>query len=285
MKKGRGQQGAIIGRHANRIENAEFELSGKTYHLAANSGRHNSHSGPVGLSKRLWSGAVIADPSSDAVRFTIESPDGDQGFPGHLTVMVTYRLDDEGSLTLDYQAHSDQDTVVNLTNHAYFNLAGIETGSIMDQTLMMPAEFFTVVNPEGLPNGEIRRVDGTAFDFREPKALGRDIGADEIQDSHGYDHNWIVPGPIGQLRLCAVATDPVSGRRLVCETTMPGVQFYTANTLPEQIGKGGGRFGQHGGFCLETQYFPNSMRHLHFPSPILKAGETYHHQTVFRFKN
>lgn len=283
-EKGRGQQGAVIGRHANRIEGAEFTLSGKNYQLTANNGRHNLHSGPIGLSKRLWSGELVTDPLFDLVRFTIESPDGDQGFPGNLTAKVTYHLDDSGSLTLEYQAQCDQDTVVNLTNHAYFNLAGMETGSMLDQILMMPSEFYTAVNDEGLPNGEIRRVADTVFDFRTAKAFGRDIEAQELQNVHGFDHNWIVPGQIGQLRLCAVATDPASERRMEVWTTMPGVQLYTANTLPEQVGKCGSRFGKNSGFCLETQYFPNSMCHNHFPSPILKAGATYHHKTVFKLK-
>lgn len=282
-ENGSGHQGAVVGRHANRIENAEFTLNGQTYRLGANNGRNNLHGGPQGFSKRFWTGEMIEEPAFDAVRFTLTSPDGDQGFPGNLVAEVTYRLNDMGELTLDYKARCDQDTIVNLTNHAYFNLAGAETGPVLGQVLSIPADLYTVVNEEGLPNGEIRRVEGTAFDFREPKAIGRDIEAPELQNVGGYDHNWVIPGPIGSLRTCATANDPVSGRRMTVLTTMPGVQFYSANFLKDQTGKGGNPFGTRCGFCLETHFFPNAMRHHHFPSPVLKAGDEYHHATVFRF--
>lgn len=281
-EQGSGHQGAAVGRHANRLENAEFTLNGVTWKLNANNGRNNLHGGPVGFSKRVWHGEAIEDPDADAVRFSLHSPDGDQGFPGNLQAELLYRLDDQGDLTLDYKAFSDQDTLVNLTNHAYFNLAGCDSGPMLDQILTMPSEFYTPVNGEGLPNGEVRRVDDTAFDFREPKAIGQDIADPELQNVGGYDHNWVVPGPIGTLRSCAIAIDPVSGRRLEVLTTQPGVQFYTANFLKNQTGKGGKWFGYRCGFCLETQCFPNAMRHAHFPSPVLKAGVPYHHVTVFR---
>lgn len=278
---GSGHQGSVIGRHANRIEGAEFELNGCTYRLAANNGRNNLHGGPGGFSHQVWEGAASSTETYDAVRFTLRSPDGQEGFPGNLIAEVVYRLDSQGSLSLDYYASTDQDTLVNLTNHVYFNLAGDDSGRIEGQLLQIPSEFHTPVNEEGLPDGEIRRVDGTALDFRTTKPIGRDIDDPMLANVKGYDHNFVVPGPTGHLRSCALATDPASGRTLEVWTTMPGLQLYTANGLRQQAGKHG-PFGYRCGFCLETQYFPNAMKHRHFPSPILKVGATYHHTTVFR---
>lgn len=281
---GRGQQGSVIGRHANRLEGAEFELNGVTYKLAANNGRNNLHGGPRGFARQVWNGEKASANDYDAVRFTLRSPDGQEGFPGNLVAEVVYRLDDHGNLSLDYYASTDQDTIVNLTNHGYFNLAGHNSGSMEKQMLQIPSDFYTPVNAEGLTTGEIRFVEGTALDFRQAKPIGRDIADPLLENVKGYDHNFVVPGTIGQLRRCAVASDPDSGRKLEVWTTMPGLQLYTANTLPEQKGKAGSTFGYRSGFCLETQYFPNSMHLRHFPSPILRPDQTYHHTTVFRFK-
>lgn len=279
---GKGYQGAIVGRYANRIEGAEFELDGVTYRLNPNNGRNTLHGGPGGFSLKVWEGSASSTEAFDAVRFTYKSPDGEEGFPGNLTAEVVYRLDNQGALSLDYYASTDKDTIINLTNHVYFNLAGHGTGSMTGQLLQIPSEFYTPVNDECLPDGEIRRVAGTPLDFREAKPIGRDIDDPFLANVLGFDHNFVVPGPSGQLRRCALASDPASGRTLEVWTTKPGLQFYSGNQMKDATGKGGITFGHRNGFCLETQFFPNSMKYHHFPSPVLKAGETYHHTTVFR---
>lgn len=277
-------QGCVVGRFANRIEGAGFDLGGETYSLPANDGRNTLHGGPNGFSRQVWEAQADSTMETDMVRFTLKSPDGQEGFPGNLTAEVVYRLDSQGALSLDYYASTDRDTPVSLTNHSYFNLAGYASGPVLDQLLQIPSEFYTPVNAEGLPDGEIRFVAGTALDFRTAKPIGRDIGDPLLANVKGFDHNFVVPGEPGQLRPCAIASDPASGRQLEIWTTMPGLQLYSGNFMTGMTGKNGQHLGYRGGFCLETQHFPNSLMHLHFPSPVLRAGETYHHTTVFRLK-
>jgi len=218
--------------------------------------------------------------SGTSVTLELNSPDGDQGFPGNATVHVTYSLDDNGGLHIVYEAVSDQDTVFNLTNHSYFNLAGQEkTGSAMDQLLTVPGRFFNPDDAENIPTGELRSVEGTPMDFRSPKAIGQDIGADyePLHLQGGYDHNWEV-----YCNPCAVLCDPVSGRTMEVHTDCPGIQVYAGNFLDE-TGKGGISYGKRTGVALETQFYPDCLHHPEWPQPIVKAGEKFRSETVYKF--
>lgn len=274
--KNEGFLGAVVGRSANRIQDSRFPLGGSTVHLTPNEGTNNLHSGPDCWNTRLW---TVAEHTEAAIRLTLLSPDGDQGFPGNAQVSVTYAIEN-GALVITYEAVSDKDTVFNLTNHAYFNLAGQnQTGKAMDQTLMMSATWFNPDDAQNIPTGEQCPVEGTPFDFRSPKALGRDIGADyePLRLQGGYDHNFEVKGAP-----CAVLADPASGRTMAVTTDCPGVQIYTANFL-EVVGKGGIPYPKRSGVCLETQFAPNSVNHPEWPQPFTKAGERYHSVTKFQF--
>jgi len=276
--------GAVVGRHANRIENAEFELGGQVYRLFANEGRNNLHSAPVSFSTVVWDYEILDKGEEPAVKFSYLSRDGEAGFPGNLDCSVIYTLTSDNALYIEYDAVSDKDTVINLTNHAYFNLAG--GGSILDHELQIEADEFSPVNSELLPDGRLLPVEGTPFDFRTPKKIRQDIGeADEqLAFGMGYDHNFVLRGEIGRLRPCARVREPVSGRTMVVETTSAGVQLYTGNQMKPVKGKGGATYDKFGGLCLETQYYPNSLKHRHFPSPVFKAGEHFRHKTIFRFE-
>ncbi len=276
--------GAIVGRHANRMENAEFEINGKTYRLFANEGRNNLHSSPISFSRVVWDYEVLDAGGEPAVRFSYLSPDGESGFPGNLDCHVVYRLTADNALSIEYDAVSDQETVINLTNHAYFNLAG--KGDILEHELKLEADEYTPVNSELLTDGRILPVGGTPFDFRTFKKIGRDIGADDeqLRFGMGYDHNFILKGESGSLKTCAVVLEPFSGRSMIVKTTLPGVQLYTGNQMKPETGKNGVQYGRFSGLCLETQFYPNSLRHRHFPSPIFKAGEHFRHKTVFKFE-
>ena len=277
--------GALIGRHGNRIEGACFDLDGKHYSLAANDGRNHLHGGNKGFDKVVW----LADPFESAdgpsVRFYYRSADGEEGYPGNLDVQVAYTLTADHVLIIRYEALADQKTVINLTNHSYFNLAGQGSGSILKHQLQLEADRFTVINAECLPTGEIADVAGTALDFRQFKPIGRDINAPDpmIVAGKGYDHNFIIRDYDKTLRLCARAFDPKSGRTLAVETTLPGVQFYSGNFLKPDTGKEGVRYDYRNGFCLETQFYPNALKHAHFPSPVFEAGQPYRHTTAYRF--
>jgi aldose 1-epimerase len=271
--------GAIIGRHANRIENATFQLNGLEYKLAKNNGQNHLHGGPQGFDKKVWNAEVIGD----TLQMSYRSVDGEEGYPGNLDVKVIYTFKDDGALVIDYEAVSDRDTVVNLTNHSYFNLAGHDSGDITKHELMIDADRFTPVNDECIPTGEIRDVRGTPMDFTHLKPIGMGLlrEDEQIANGGGYDHNWV-------LNVCGTKAvevyEPVSGRVMEVYTTMPGVQFYSGNFLDgSNVGKGGAVYGKRAGLCLETQYFPNALKHPHFPSPILRVGETYNHTTSFKF--
>ncbi|NLJ75455.1 MAG: galactose mutarotase [Firmicutes bacterium] len=278
--------GALIGRHANRIEGARFELNGTIYELAKNDGPNHLHGGPGGFGRVVWKPAVIEKDGEQALELRYFSPDGEENYPGNLDVKVIYSFTPQNELRIDYQAEPDQDTVVNLTNHAYFNLAGHDGGTILDHELTLYAEEFTPINEECVPIGEICSVKGTPFDFTSPKKIGTHIDADDeqIRAGKGYDHNWVIKRDGEGLVKAAEAYHPKTGRVLEVFTTKPGIQFYTGNFLDgSDVGKGGFVYGRRSGFCLETQYFPNALKHKHFPSPVTKGGETYRHSTVFRF--
>ena len=269
--------GATVGRNANRLKHAQFSLRGTAYSLAKNDGENNLHSGPDYFHLRLWK-TVKQTPTS--ITFELNSPDGDQGFPGNAIIQVTYELDHEGSLHIAYDAHPDMDTVFNMTNHSYFNLAGHEkTDTAMEQILILPGRFFCPDDAENIPTGELRSVDNTPMDFRCPKSIQRDIEMDyePLHLQAGYDHNWEV-----FCNPCAILEDPVSGRSMAVYTDCPGIQAYAGNFLNES-GKNGIYYGKRSGVALETQYYPDALHHPEWQQPITKAGHHYHSETVFRF--
>lgn len=274
--------GAIVGRVANRIQGAAFELEGRRYPLAANNGKDHLHGGKRGWDKLLWRAEVPSDAPSAAVRLQLVSPDGDEGYPGTVTASVTYTLTDDDELRVDMSAQSDRTTLVNMAQHSYFNLGGIASGSVRDHELTLEADAYTPGEPQ-IPNGRIVPVAGTPFDFRTPKALGKDLAATGIEPL-GFDHNYVVRGEPHVLRPVARLSDPRSGRVLTLVADQPGVQLYTGNYLDGSAQGKGVRYVQHSGVCLETQAFPNS---IHVPAwkndIILRPGQEYQHHMLLRF--
>lgn len=275
--------GALVGRFANRIGGAAFTLNGRRCPLAANdNGVHHLHGGLEGFDKRVWTAEAASDHQ---LTLSLFSPDGDEGYPGALTVRVTYTLTPEG-LSIAYRAQCGGDTVCNLTNHAYFNLSGHDSGPVLDQTIQLLADRYTPSDPLSIPTGEIAPVEGTPMDLRRPVPIGARIGEDfpQLRQAGGYDHNWIPNGRPGTLRPIARAASAATGISMEVLSTLPGVQFYTGNYLQGcPAGKGGAVYGSRWGFCLETQFYPDSPNRENFPSCVLRAGETYDHTTVFRF--
>lgn len=275
---GGGCLGATVGRNANRIQGASFRLNGKDYTLTPNENGNNLHSGPDLYFKRMWK---LVSHTDTAVTLELNSPHGDQGFPGNAVIRVTYCLDADGGLHIAYDAVCDQDTVFNLTNHSYFNLRGHEhTDTAMDQVLTLPARFFNPDDAEAIPTGEKRSVEGTPMDFRVPKPIARDLYADYecLKLQGGYDHNYEV-----FCNPCAQLSDPVSGRSMAVYTDCPGVQFYAGNFLDDQ-GKDGVYYGKNSGVALETQFYPDALHHPDWPQPITKAGDRYRSETIYRFQ-
>ena len=276
--------GALIGRFANRIARGRFTLDGATYQLPINDPPNSLHGGPDGFGRRNWS---LTPEGDDSVRLSLRSPDGDAGFPGALEVTVVYRLGDDGALSIDYSARVDRPTVLNLTNHSYFNLAGNGSGSVERQVIRIEADQYTPVDDSMIPTGAFADIEGTPFDFRATTEIGARLraGDPQLALTRGYDQNWVLrPATDGGLALAAVAHDPASGRALTCLTTQPGVQFYTGNFLDgTKRGSAGTLYRQGDGFTLETQHFPDSPNQPSFPSTVLRPGETYRHSTVFRF--
>lgn len=277
QKKG-GYFGATVGRNANRIGGGRFELNGKTVQMPKNEGENNLHSGPDSYAYRVW---TVEKHTDSSIRFSLESPDGDQGMPGNARIHVTYTLEYPGSLRITYDAVSDQDTVFNLTNHSYFNMAGHDhPEKAMEQVLMLTARHYTPDDAQSIPTGELRPVEGTPMDFRIPKPIGRDLGQEYpcFRLQRGYDHNFEAYADP-----CAILTDPVSGRTMSVSTDCPGIQFYSGNFLSGEEGKDGVSYCYRGGIALETQYYPDSVNKPDWKKPIYKAGEHYHSETVYKF--
>ncbi|MGH4141199.1 aldose epimerase family protein [Clostridium sp.] len=278
--------GATVGRVANRIENSSFELNGTQYKLAKNEGENHLHGGIVGFDKVVWEEKLQAEESNDSIEFSYLSIDGEEGYPGNLNVRVKYTVTEDNELKIEYFAVSDKDTIVNLTNHSYFNLTGQGSGDILKHKIMINADKFTINSKLAIPTGEIAQVENTPMDFRKLTYIGENISSDyeQIVFGNGYDHNWIINNSGEKLNKAAEVYDEKSGRVMEVYTTKPGVQFYSGNFLKGlEPGKGGTTYCKRGGLCLETQYFPNAINNANFPSPILKANENYEHSTVYKF--
>lgn len=272
--------GATVGRYANRIAKARFTLDGETYRLAANNGENHLHGGLKGFDKVLWEAEAVRTESSVGVKFTYESADGEEGYPGNLKVTAVYSLTNDNEFNVDFSATTDKPTVVNLAHHTYWNLAGAAAGDVLGHVLMLNADRYTPVDEGLIPTGELRPVRGTPMDFTTPTAIGARIA----QVKGGYDHNFVLRGKKGELALAARLVEPTSGRVMEIFTDQPGVQFYSGNFLDGSVkGKGGVVYGKHYGFCLETQHFPDSPNKPEFPSVVLRPGETYRHRMSHRF--
>ena len=278
--------GCLVGRYGNRIAKGKFRIDGVTYKLALNNGPNHLHGGLKGFDKVVWNAEPFAAGKGAGLKLTYKSMDGEEGYPGNLDVTVVYTLTDSNALRIDYSAVTDKPTPCNLTNHSYFNLSAGKSADILGTELTVFADRMTPVDRTLIPTGELRPVDGTALDFRKPAKIGARIDADEeqIRFGGGYDHNFVLNGEAGTLRLAAVASDSASGRVMEVFTTEPGVQFYTGNFLDGSVtGKNGTVYGRRSGFCLETQHFPDSPNRPEFPSTILKPGETYRTTTLYKF--
>jgi aldose 1-epimerase len=287
-EKGTSFFGGTIGRYGNRIAKGRFTLDGKVFELPKNDGPNTLHGGKVGFNKRVWTAADKSRADAAVLELTYTSADGEEGFPGKLNVKVTYSVPAEkNELRIDYEATTDKDTVVNLTNHSYFNLSGDPSHNILDHQLVLHAGKFTPVDATLIPTGELKAVAGTPFDFTKATAIGARIEQDDeqLKFGKGYDHNWVLDrGGKGVLLTAAEVFEPTSGRVLDVVTTEPGIQFYSGNFLDgSAIGKSGQAYGHRTGFCLETQHFPDSPNHANFPSTEVKPGQTYRTTTVLRF--
>jgi len=276
--------GALVGRYANRIANGKFELNGHTYELARNNGPNALHGGLRGFDKVIWDSQIIDTGNGLALELSYVSINGEEGYPGTLKAFVTYSLNERNELVIDYQATTDKETVLNLTNHSYFDLTGQFAGNILDHIVTIHADRFTPVDSNLIPTGELRDVSGTPFDLRTPQRIGARIDEDyeQLKLGWGYDHNFVLNGQ--GLRVIASVVEPTTGRKLEVLTTQPGVQFYTGNHLDGSVtGKGGVTYQYRFGFCLETQHFPDSPNKPSFPSTVLKPGDQFHEITIFRF--
>ena len=276
--------GCLVGRYGNRIAKGKFTLNGQTYTLAVNNGPNALHGGLKGFDKVVWAARVTAGFLGPALELTYTSKDGEEGYPGTLKVTAVYTLTSDNGLRLDYTATTDKDTIVNLTQHSYFNLAG--HGDILGHVVYLNADKFTPVDSTLIPTGELRPVEGTPFDFRTPTAIGARINVDEEQIKYGggYDHNWVINKPAGQLGLQARVTEPTTGRVLEVLSTEPGLQFYCGNFLDGSItGKGGWVYQRRNAFCMEPQHFPDSPNKPEFPSVVLRPGQVYRNTIIYRF--
>jgi aldose 1-epimerase len=282
--KDNSKYGAIVGRYANRIGGARFPLDGRTYELAANNGPNSLHGGRKGFDKAVWKAEPFEREGAAGVTFTHTSPDGDEGFPGALSVSVTYTFNAKNELAIDYEATTDKATVVNLTNHSYFNLGGDGSGDVLGHRLTVNADRYTPVDENLIPTGELAGVAGTPLDFRTATAIGERIADPGLKPATGYDHNYVVNRADASAVLAARVDDPKSGRSLEVFTTEPGVQLYTANHLDgSKAARAGHVYGRYGAFCLETQHYPDSPNKPAFPTTTLRPGETFRSRTVYAF--
>lgn len=273
--------GAIVGRNANRIGGAQFELNGKTYYLTGNDNGNNLHSGTDFYNVRIWETENVTETS---VRFKLHSPDGDQGYPGTTDIYVTYSLAEDNTLDICYEALSDKDTILNMTNHSYFNLNGHNSGNILQHTLTLEADYFTPGDAQSIPTGEILPVENTPMDFREGRRIGDRIEEEyePLRFGNGYDHNWVLKNK-GNFEKVAELEAEESGIVMETYTDRPGMQIYTANFVENEKGKDGAVYGKRSAVCLETQCYPDAVHHVNFPSPVCHAGEKYAAHTAFRF--
>ena len=278
--------GCLVGRVGNRIAYGKFALDGVEYELARNAGGHHLHGGRKGFDKVLWAPRALETADGPALELAYTSPDGEEGYPGTLAVQVTYTLTQNNALKIQYMAVTDRATIVNLTNHSYFNLSAGAADDILEHEMMLVADLFTPVDEALIPTGELRSVEGTPLDFRISTPIGARIAAEDeqIQLGGGYDHNWVVNGQPGDLRLTAQVKEPTSGRLMSVYTTEPAVQFYAGNMMPPSMpGKGGRTYVRRGGLCLETQHYPDSPNQPHFPSTRLAPGQSYNTTTIYGF--
>jgi len=272
--------GALVGRYGNRIAKGKFVLNGKEYHLAINNGANHLHGGNTGFNKVVWDAQKINHPDEVGLQLTYLSKDGEEGYPGNLTTVVKYLINNQNELVIQYEATTDQPTFINLTQHSYFNLAGESSGDVLGHEVMINADHFTAVTDDLIPTGELRVVKASPMDFTRPKTIGTQIAGVE----GGYDHNYVLNKKNDELSLMAWVREPRSGRIMEVMTTEPGVQFYVGNNLDGTIrNKVGRTYQQYAGFCLEAQHFPDSPNQPDFPSTLLKPGETYRQVTIYKF--
>lgn len=279
--------GAPIGRNANRIAGAKFTINGKDYKLEPNNGPNNLHSGPDLYQSRLWDSEAEENDLGTSVSFSLFSPDGDQGFPGNANITITYTLTPDNSLDISYHMICDADTVANFTNHCYFNLDGHDGKDTLKQRVWIDADTYTRADEGSIPTGEFTPVKGTPMDFTVMKPIEQDIHEDyeALVFGGGYDHNWVLNHPQGEVSLCAASESDKTGIRMEVYTDLPGIQFYTANFLKNMTGKGGAVYEKRCCYCFETQYYPDSVNKPEFQSPVLKAGEEYKTTTIYKFSN
>jgi aldose 1-epimerase len=278
--KGTPHFGCVVGRYANRIRNARFSLDGTEYTLAKNSGENHIHGGFKGFDKVVWNAQEVRGKDCVAVKLTYLSKDGEEGYPGNLKCAAVYTLTNNNELKISYEAQTDKATILNLTNHSYFNLAGYDSGDILSHILVITADSFTVSDQDQLPTGLITAVKGTALDFTRPTAIGARIA----QVKGGYDLNYVLNNTDGSLTLAARVCEPVSGRSMEVYTTQPGIQLYTGNFLDGSVKGKGTVYNKHYGLCLETQHYPDSPNHADFPSTVLRPGQKYQQLTVYKFQ-
>lgn len=278
--------GGLIGRYGNRIGKAQFTLNGKLYELAKNDGNNHLHGGNKGFDRVMWNAEVVKRDAEDVLKITYHSVDGEENYPGNLDATVIYSLNDENEFKLEYHAVCDQDTVCNLTNHVYFNLAGHDSGQIVSHEIMLNADSFTPIDEEFIPTGEIRNVEGTPFDLRKSIEINKGVESDyeQIKFGNGYDHNFCLNKEGNEMSKAAEVFEPGSGRVMEVFTTNQGIQFYSGNFLSgKDIGKGDYPYEIRTGFCLETQNYPNAVNIESFPNAVLKAGEEYKNTTIYKF--